>query len=428
MMYINSMKGKTKSKDILSIEDSDIILLPLLEKFGSKPHPLVTVGERVKKYQLLAQSDVASPARIHAPVSGIVEKMEKMIQIDDTEAVTLFIRNDGAEKEIDEPLGSAVPDSYDAILKRIEDAGIVGLGGAQFPTARKYDRKDKKVVYFIVNGAECEPYLTADYALMKKYPREILDGILIADQILEAGNIVIAFEESNREIETFFSPLLKEDKYRKIGIKVLPDEYPQGGELQLAKTVTGIEIAKGTVPLEKGVVVSNVGTLYAVYEAVVKGKPLTERIITVSGECAGHAGNYRIKIGTPALHILRSCNIDPENALIVAGGPMMSPQVRNFSAPLYKGSLGIVALPEREPERLPCIWCGYCVDVCPMKLMPMKYDQFYRKKKYTKLDDYTINDCIECGACEYICPSKVPLIRSIKEGKVRLKEIKDADR
>lgn len=428
LMHIPSMKGITKSKRIERLKAPDLLMVPLLKVFGSEPQPLVKPGDRVKKYQLIGEAGEKYSARVHSPVSGEVEKIEECKQLNGADAVTVFIRNDHREEEEERTAVSYEDGSPQELLDAIEKAGIVGLGGAQFPTRVKYDRKGKKVDMFIINAVECEPYLTADYALIQEYAREILEGIRIIDRILEADDIVIAFEKVNSELTDVFEPLLQDEIYRKIRIRIVPDEYPQGGELQLIHTLTGKELPKGTVTLDKGLIVSNVGTIYAVYEAISRNKPLVERVITISGPQVQRPGNYRMKIGTPVSHIQQCCEIPLYDSILISGGPMMSPHIRSFSVPFHKGTLGMVALPKRHVERLHCIWCGYCVDVCPMKLMPMKYYELYRKAKYLKLESYDIGDCIECGSCEYICPSNVPLIESILEGKNQLKKIKDAAR
>lgn len=424
-MHIASMKEATKDEKIKSLKAPDLLLIPLLENFGESPRPTVKVGDQVKKYQVIAQSDDDS-AKIHSPVSGKITKIKNMIQIDGSKVNTIFIDNDHNETEIEEPLQST-SNTPEALLKIIKDAGIVGLGGAQFPTAKKFDIKDKTVDTFILNGVECEPYLTGDYALMKQKTKEFFEGIAIVDQILKAKQIVIAIEHANDELKDVFYPYLKSKDYQKIRVEIVPDEYPQGGELQLARTVTGIEIPDGTVPLEKGIVISNVGTIYAVYQAVKNGKPLIERVLTVSGEKVKNPGNYLVKVGTQVHHLFDACKVDSDDSIYVAGGPMMSPHVSSLFAPIHKGTLGLLVLPKENIIRLNCIWCGYCVDVCPMMLMPMKYDQFYKSGKYHKLNDYNISDCIECGACEYICPSNVPLIESIKKGKEESKKLKEEE-
>ena len=426
MMHIPSMKEITKRRNIGTIKEPDLLLVPLLERFGVRPQPTVGIGDKVGKYQVIGQASEGFSGKVHSPVSGTVENMGQVEQLDGTMSLTVFIRNDHKCSEIS--LSSSKGDEMlpEDILKKIEDAGIVGLGGAQFPTAMKYNRKGRRVDTFIINGAECEPYLTSDYTLMSQHTEELFQGIILADRVLEAGQIVIAVENSNRELEKVMRPFL--DKYEKIRLQVVPDQYPQGGELQLAKTIGKVEIPKGMVPIEKGVVVSNVGTVIAIYDAVVNGRPLIERVITVSGEMVQNPGSYCVLVGTPISHIIEHFGIDMGEGVVVAGGPMMSPQVTNPDAPIHKGTLGIIALGKKQIDRMNCIWCGYCADVCPMKLMPMKYDELYRKGKIARMANYNLTDCIECAACEYICPSNVPLIRSIKEGKAKLKTLKDAAR
>lgn len=419
-MHIQSMKEQTKYHRIKPIEDPDLFMVPLFNVFGANSEPVVNTGDEVKKYQLIGKSVRGFMVPTHSPVSGIVESIEEKNQLDGSVAKTIFIRNNNKNEEA--PIFLKEPDTYTAaeLLKVIERAGVVGMGGAKFPTAVKYDKKDKQVNTLIINGVECEPYLSSDYVLMKQCSKEILDGILFINKILDAENIIIAVESINDELKDIFEIYLNDEKYKNISVSVVPDEYPQGGELQLVKTLTGIEIPKGSIPLNYGVIVSNVGTVYSIFRTIMEGIPVTERIITVSGENVKNPGNYLVKIGTPVNHIVEACGIDIKDSIIISGGPMMSPQVRDLYMPINKGSLGIIVLPHKDIERLNCIWCGYCVDVCPMKLMPMKFDQFFRRGKYLKLNDYNIKDCIECGACEYICPSNVPLIRSIKEGKSKL--------
>lgn len=420
------MKSATKGKKIESVPEPDLLIIPLPAKFGKKPVPLVREGDAVKRFQLLAETEDRKTVRMHSPVSGMVERIKETLQADGYRALSIIIKNDRQAVEETGLFDDLDSQSTEDIRTMIERAGLVGLGGAQFPLGMKYDRKGKPVKTFIINGAECEPYLTGDYALLSQYTQQVLDGILLADRLLEAEEIVIAVEHANREIESIFRPYLAKKEYRKIRVQIVPNEYPQGGELQLIRTVTGRELSKGTIPLTEGIMVSNVGTVYSLYETVSQKKPLVERVITISGENVKNPGNYRVKIGTPIWHLAEAYGLDPEQSIFIGGGPMMSPRILSLAVPVHKGTLGIVALPREPVERQHCIWCGYCADVCPMRLMPMKYDQFYRRGQYFKLSNYNIADCIECGACEYICPSNVPLIESIKEGKIKLKAIQDA--
>lgn len=427
MIHIGSMKERTKRERIVPLDDPEFFYIPLTEKFGNKPRPLVKPGDKVSKYQLIAESSEGFSAKIHSPVSGAVTAIRKMTVTGGGKTESIIIKNDFRNGEKAPEGGSShtvgeqelTPES---ILQAIEDAGITGLGGAEFPAAMKYRREGRKVRTFIINGTECEPYITADYALMDQRTEEMFKGICLADRILEAEEIIIAIEDEDGELVEKFRALMRSKEYEKFHVAVLPTLYPQGGELQLIKNLTGIEIKKGSIPMDRGMVVSNVGTVYAIYDAIENGRPLVERVITVSGEKAARHGNYLIKVGTPAGHVLRSLGIDPAGYHVIIGGPMMGDHLINPDSPLTKGSIGITVLEKQRFRRLNCIWCGYCVDQCPMRLMPMKYEEFYRKGRISKLEDYNINDCIECGVCEYVCPSNVPLLESIKKGKKELKE------
>ena len=290
----------------------------------------------------------------------------------------------------------------------------MGLGGAQFPTHIKYDIKFRKVETFIINGAECEPYLTSDYSVMKNYTSELFRGLKVIQKLLNPKEMIIGIEEENSELIEIFEKIGKEEEFD-LKIQLLPTIYPQGRELQLINTVTGKKVRKGELPLEQGVVVSNVSTVKAIYDAFFEGKPLIERVVTVSGEEARNIGNYKIKFGTPLYHIVKELDI--------FGGPMMGMEIFDSRVPVIKGTSGILFLSPEEIERKNCISCGYCVEACPMNLMPFEFADYYEKGKYEQMVTANIQNCIECGACEFVCPSRVPLIESIKTGKAILSEM-----
>lgn len=427
MMHIESMKDKTKGKKIIPLKAPHLLHVPLPELFGNKPEPVVETGERVKKYQVIGQAKEGFPAKVHSPVSGIVKKIGNILQADGKDGLCITIENDYQE-EIDETQEKElVPKGYtsEELLRIVKDAGIVGEGGARFPTAVKYDVADKEIKTFFVNSAECEPYLTADYIIMKEKTAEFFEGIYLANLILKAKEVVIGIERQNKELEDIFAPFFKQEKYKDYKLEIVPDEYTQGGQLQLIDTIKGIEIPDDASSADYGYIMSNTGTVYAIYEAVVKHKPLIERIVTVSGEKSDNYGNYRIKIGTPVGHILDTIEYTKKDPMIIMGGPMMGKYIYDLDTPIHKGAGGVLMLKKENIERLSCIGCGYCVDVCPMYLMPMKYEEHYRKKKYHKLKKYSIDDCIDCGSCEYICPCNVPLMESIFKGKSKLKELEN---
>lgn len=415
------MKGKTKKAGITRLKAPSFLYVPLLQHIGEPAEAIVQAGDNVKKYQLIGKAVSGLSANIHSPVSGTIIAISDCTLANGSTIPSIVIENDGKEEEIQ--LSSATNRS---IVEIIHNSGIVGAGGAQFPTDIKYSLEGNSIHTFIINGTECEPYLTADYALMAQYTEELLEGICIANKILNAKDIVITIEEQNKDLIKIFTPLLNEGKYKHIRITILPNEYPQGGELQLIKSVTGIEMLRSQRPREVGVIVNNVGTIYSIYQAVVNNRPMISRIITLSGERAEQYGNFEVLIGTPISHLLKESGVSLNNKTIILGGPMMGKHVINIDAPIIKGSSGVLLLNENKKSRLNCISCGYCIEVCPMHLMPMKFEEIFRGGKYFKLEKYNISNCIECAACEYICPSNIPLIESIKKGKNMLKELVNA--
>ena len=420
------MKPMTKDTELREINDSNLLYVPLLQHIGSTAIETVELGDYVKKYEKIGEIFGNVSANIHSPVSGdVVDVVEHRIP-NGTKVKTVIIVNDFQNSEM-KLKKRKVEDlriiKKEDIIKIIREAGIVELGGAQFPTHIKYDTKFKKVETFIINGAECEPYLTSDYSLMKNFTKEILNGIKVIEKLLNPKEIVIGIENENSNLVQKFEELAKEEKVN-LKIKLLPTIYPQGSELQLINTVTGKKVKKGELPLNQGVIVSNVGTVKAIYDAFFEGKPLVERIITISGEEAKNIGNYKVKIGTPLYHIVNELGIKKEEKVIF-GGPMMGIEVFDSRIPVIKGTSGILFLSKEEIERESCISCGYCVEACPMNLMPFEFADYYEKGKYEKMIKANIQNCIECGACEFVCPSRVPLIESIKNGKAILSEMEE---
>ncbi len=429
MMHIFSGKNKTKGKRIVAIESVPYLYIPIPHYMRDFSVPIVNVGDKVCKFQLIAESKGVFSSNVHSPVSGIVEAIEEHPSADGTFVNTIVIKNDFEEKVEVRPtsLLDVQALTSEQLLNIIRGSGVVGEGGAQFPTAVKYTLDGKKINTFIVNGAECEPYLTADYALMSQRTKELLEGIAIINRILGAQEIVISIEEQNKQLQKVFEPFLNNPLYKNIRIVTLSNDYPQGAELQLIKSVIGLELPRNVLPRDAGVIVSNVGTIYAIYKAVVFHEPVVNRVITVAGNgCEG--GNYEVKIGTPISYILDVLGISAENNTVVVGGPMMGRSVTDSNISVTKGTSGIILTKKEKIKRENCISCGYCVEVCPMGLMPMKFEEYYRKGKYFNLEKYSISSCIECAACEYICPANVALIESIKKGKIKLKQQADAIR
>lgn len=421
---IEDMKIVTKNMSLKKISESEIFFVPLLQHKGERAFEIVKVGQEVRKYEKIAQGYGSISANIHSPVSGKVIRIMKNFLPDGSKVRTIIIENNFKEervKLVKRNMKELQMAESEEILKIIEEAGIVGLGGAGFPTASKYDIKLEKIDTFIINGMESEPYLTADYLLMKNYAKEICRGIKVAEKVLRPRHMVIAISEKNKELVSVFERMAREVNID-LQIKILSADYPQGSEILLIDKITGKKIQKGKLTIEKGVIVSNVGTIKAIYDAFFNGKPLIERIVTISGEEVPNAGNYKIRIGTPLVHIVDSLNITKTDKIIF-GGPMMGNKVKEPSTPIIKGTSGVIFLNEEKIESKNCISCGKCVEVCPMNLIPFDFSKYYEKGRYVKMLNANIFNCIECGACEYVCPSRVPLIESIKNGKEILVEL-----
>ena len=421
---IEDMKIVTKNMSLKKISESEIFFVPLLQHKGERAFEIVRVGQEVRKYEKIAQGYGSISANIHSPVSGKVIRIMKNFLPDGSKVRTIIIENNFKEervKLVKRNMRELQMAESEEILKIIEEAGIVGLGGAGFPTSSKYDIKLEKIDTFIINGMESELYLTADYLLMKNYAKEICRGIKVAEKVLRPRHMVIAISEKNKELVSVFERMTREVNID-LQIKILSADYPQGSEILLIDKITGKKIQKGKLTIEKGVIVSNVGTIKAIYDAFFNGKPLIERIVTISGEEVPNAGNYKIRIGTPLVHIVDSLNITKTDKIIF-GGPMMGNKVKEPSTPIIKGTSGVIFLNEEKIESKNCISCGKCVEVCPMNLIPFDFSKYYEKGRYVKMLNANIFNCIECGACEYVCPSRVPLIESIKNGKEILVEL-----
>ncbi len=306
--------------------------------------------------------------------------------------------------------------SKEELIEQIKKAGVVGLGGAMFPTHVKLN-PSKPVDTLIINGAECEPYLTIDHRVMLEMDEELLEGIEITKKILGVKEVYIGIEYNKKDAIEHL-----ERKWKgKVKVAALKTKYPQGAEKQLIKAITGREVPSGGLPMDVGVVVQNVSTMVAIKQAVVDGRPLVERGMTLTGEGVNRKGNWWVRIGTPISWIIERLGdgfAEGYNELkVLMGGPMMGIPVPNLDTPLLKGNNGITVIPEQKRESTNCIRCSYCVHVCPMNLQPYLLDLLARKKKYDEAAAIGLLDCIECGSCTYICPANVEHVKSIKLAK-----------
>lgn len=421
MMHIFSPKAQTKTKAIEILPPSAKFLLPLAAHRGKPAKAIVKVGDLVKKFQCIAQADGHFSINIYAPCSGIISSIENIELSNGKHSMAIVIDNDFKENSIVpyENLKLTKTSTIEELSNFIQIAGIVGQGGAQFPTHIKYNIGKHAIDTLIINGAECEPYLTADYALLDQKPQALIDILEILAAIIKPKRIVLAIEKQNQAILKGFQIY---EKNNQIGFSthILPNEYPQGSELQLIQSVTKKTLKKGILPISQGVLVSNVGTLLAMAAVQANHYPIISRVLTVSGDKIPTIGNYEILLGTPVEHILSTLNLKSiaQEKQIILGGPMMGDAITNINIPIGAGTGAILLLNQKRITQYNCIGCGYCVEVCPMNLMPLEFAFAYEKKNKSHMEAFNLAACIECGACQYICPSDVSLIESIKRGKI----------
>lgn len=408
----------------------DTIVMPLLQNLGAPCELIVKAKQSVAFGEMIGKGKGFVSSPIHSPVSGKVKKIGVSTLPNGRHLPAIFITAEGEQvsgQELwDDILGGEWPKdcsqdySPDTISKAIHDAGIVGLGGATFPTHVKIMPDEKKNIdTLILNGCECEPFLTSDYRLMMEAPEAIIAGALLAGHTLKAKEIIIAIEDNKPKA---IEKLGKETKGTGINVVSLKTKYPQGSEKQLIKAVLNREVPVGGLPADVGVMVTNVGTAAAIARSVIRQKPLTHRIISVSGAGITEPKNLLVPIGILAGEVIEFCgSLTDDAARIIAGGPMMGFAFSNFDTPVIKGTSGITVLTHediRKDRETNCVRCGCCVDACPMQLVPTKLAMAARYEKVDLAERYNIMACFECGSCTYVCPANIRLVQLIRTGKI----------
>jgi len=400
------------------------VSIPIAQHIGAPSAPVVNKGDSVKVGQLIAKSSGFVSANIHSPVSGTVFRIDNVLDASGYKRQAIIIKVDGDEWDgsIDRSpeLKKEITLSPEDIIKKVGEAGLVGLGGATFPTHVKLSvPPGKKAEVLIINGVECEPYLTSDHQLMMEKGDEIMVGTQILMKALKVDKAIIGIENNKPDAIEHMSKLAAQ--YEGITVQSLKVQYPQGGEKQLIDACIGRQVPSGKLPIEVGAVVQNVGTTYAVYEAVQKNKPLFERVVTVTGKSVKNPGNFLARIGTPISNLIDAAGGIPEDAgKIIGGGPMMGKALASTDIPVTKGSSGILIMPDemsKRKETQPCIRCSKCVSVCPMGLSPYLLMTVAEKAMWDRAEEEDVMDCIECGSCSYTCPSNRPLLDYIRLAK-----------
>jgi Na+-translocating ferredoxin:NAD+ oxidoreductase subunit C len=401
-------------------------IVPLSQHIGAPAQPIVAKGDSVKVGQLIAQCGSFMSANVHAPISGVVSKIDTAIDAwgQPMPAIYIDAEGDGDSwlEDIDrtDDINRICKLEPQQIIDKIKDAGIVGLGGACFPTHVKLmPPPGNKAEVLIVNAVECEPYLTCDHQLMMEHSNEIFIGISLLMRALKVERAIIGIEANKKDAIALFQKLAD----RHFGIEVCPLKmhYPQGGEKQLIDATIGRQVPSGALPISVGAVVQNVATVFAVYEAVQKNKPLVERVMTVTGPSVKRPGNYLVRFGTPLADVIEAAGGIPEDTgKIIAGGPMMGRAMQNVAMAAHKRTSGILLLPQsesvrREPQN--CMRCGKCVSACPMGLEPYLMAKQAELQRWDELEQNRVMDCIDCGCCLYTCPSYRPLLDYIRMGK-----------
>jgi electron transport complex protein RnfC len=415
-------KAVTSDSAIRTIPTPEHLFVPMQQHLGAAAKVLVKQGDEVKCNQLIGEQNGHISAPVHAPVAGKVSAIVSVATAAGRMSQAVIIEPNGSDEVfLYEPFTEWQGANEKAMIDRIKEAGVVGMGGAGFPTGVKLSPPPgKKIDTLIINGAECEPYLTADHRMMVEHANEIHIGIEILRNILGAKTVRLAIEDNKPEAIQKME-LALQTMTGDVAISVLETSYPQGAEKQQIYSVTGREVPRGGLPMDIGCVVENISTAYAVYEAVMKGQPLTYRAITVTGDAVENPSNLWVPCGTQYQTLIGACGgLMGHATKVISGGPMMGFAVSGLDIPTTKTSSGLLCLTQARLENYTsqaCISCGRCVEACPMRLIPSEMSQFIEAEDVVNAEQLSLMDCVECGSCAYVCPAHRPLVHHFRRGK-----------
>lgn len=420
----NKELAEEKAIEILPLPE--FVIIPVQQHLGAPAEPVVNVGDEVKTGDKVCEAKGYVSVPSHASISGKVKAIEKRPHPVGGEVLSIVIESDGKDELAPSiaPVNNYLAQDIEQMKKKIQQAGLAGMGGAAFPTHVKLSPPaNKSIDTFILNGAECEPYLTADHRLMLERPNEILEGVRIIMKILGCKTGYIGIEKNKPDAIALMQKLVHKsgDKLKVIPLNV---KYPQGAEKQLIKAITNRRVPAGGLPMDVACLVHNVGTAKAVYDAIASNKPIYERVVTVTGRGVKQSKNLLVRIGTPFQNLIDFCGgISEDTVKIINGGPMMGIAQYTLEVPVTKGTSGLLALTKTEaklPEPEPCIRCARCVDACPMNLLPNVLARVIEYKRFDEAHKLGVLDCIECGSCAFVCPSKIRHIHLMKFGKLEV--------
>ena len=424
-VHPSERKEFTEHLALKRFPDPKEVVIPLSMHAGAPANPTVQVGDTVKVGQVIGEPAAFISGFVHSSVSGTVTAIENRPHATRGECLSVIIRSDGKNTlhESVQPREDADSLTPDEIVEIIKNAGIVGMGGAGFPTAVKL-KPAKPVDTILLNGCECEPLLTADHRVLLEYADDVIFGLRMIIKAVGAQKGVIVIEDNKPDAIALMQE--KTAGCSNMEVVAAKTKYPQGAEKMLIKRVTGRQVPRGGLPADVGCVVSNISTTKAIADAIQKGMPLIERVVTVTGERLKNPGNYIVKIGTNTKDLIDYCGgvTGDGEVTVKAGGPMMGFVLSDTNVPIMKGSNGIIVVDTDHTKEQSCIKCGRCMDVCPMELSPLYFAKFADEKNWQGMKEKNVMDCIECRCCEYICSSKIPLVDKIKAGKNEVRGMK----